>query len=243
MIVIIPARHASSRLPGKPLADIHGQPLIQHVYRCATASSADRVVIATDDQRIVDAAATFGAEAVMTREDHASGTDRIAEVVELLQLPDDEIVINVQGDEPMMPAALIDQVANTLSTHARAGMATAMHALDSAEEMHDPNVVKVVTDKDGYAIYFSRAPIPYRRDELGQAHDGAYRHVGIYGYRAAFIKQYALWPACDLEQIERLEQLRVLWNGERIAVCDACELPGPGVDTADDLQRVIALMK
>lgn len=243
MIVVIPARYASSRLPGKPLASIHGKPLVQHVYDCASASSATKVVIATDDQRIVAAAESFGANAVMTRADHASGTDRIAEVVQLLHLPDDEIVINVQGDEPMMPAALIDQVAETLSSHSKAGMSTAMHALDSTEDMHDPNIVKVVTDKNGYATYFSRAPIPYPRDQAGQACHGAYRHIGIYGYRAAFIKQYAAWPACDLEQIERLEQLRVLWNGERIAVCDACELPGPGVDTVDDLQRVIELMK
>jgi 3-deoxy-manno-octulosonate cytidylyltransferase (CMP-KDO synthetase) len=243
MIVVIPARYASSRLPGKPLADIHGKPLVQHVYDCASASSANKVVIATDDQRVIDAAESFGANVVMTRADHASGTDRIAEVVELLQLSDDEIVINVQGDEPMMPAALIDQVAGTLSSHSKAGMSTAMHALDCIDDMHDPNIVKVVSDSDGYAIYFSRSPIPYPRDQAGQAFNGAYRHIGIYGYRAAFIKQYAAWPACDLEQIERLEQLRVLWNGERIAVCDACELPGPGVDTADDLQRVIELMK
>lgn len=243
MIVVIPARYASSRLPGKPLADIGGKPLVQHVYECAKKSAADRVIVATDDQRISDACKSFDAEAIMTRDDHASGTDRIAEVVQKLSLSDDEVVVNVQGDEPMMPAALINQVADTLANHELAQMATASHAIDTVDEVLDANVVKVVTDQNGYAIYFSRAPIPWHRDAGGKGCQGTYRHIGIYAYRAGFIKRYAQWPECELEKIERLEQLRVMWHGERIAVCDACVLPGPGVDTAEDLQRVIKMMK
>lgn len=243
MIVVIPARYASTRLPGKPLADINGKPLIQHVYECAVGSNANRVVIATDDQRIVDIATLFGAEVILTRDDHASGTDRIAEVAEKLDLDNNEIVVNVQGDEPMMPPALINQVAETLSVHDRAVMATATHAIESIDEEMNPNVVKVVVDSEGYAIYFSRAPIPYHRDENGHGIRASHRHIGIYAYRAGFIKRYAAWPECELEKIERLEQLRVLWHGERIAVCSACELPGPGVDTQADLLRVTELMK
>ncbi len=243
MIVVIPARYSSARLPGKPLADINGKPLVQHVYECAQRSDARRVLVATDDRRIIDACDSFAAEAIMTRDDHASGTDRIAEVVQKLSPDDDEIVVNVQGDEPMMPAALINQVADTLANHSLAEMATASHAIDSVEEVLDANVVKVVIDQDGYAIYFSRAPIPWHRDAAGKGCQGTRRHIGIYAYRAGFIKQYAQWPECELEKIERLEQLRVLWHGQRIAVCDACELPGPGVDTAEDLQRVIGMMK
>lgn len=242
MIVVIPARYASTRLPGKPLADIHGKPLVQHVYEAVQQSSASRVVIATDDARIVEAARSFDAEVLMTRADHQSGTDRIAEVIQTLQLPDDEVVVNVQGDEPMMPAALVNQVGALLEQDTLAPMATACHGIDAVDELLDPNIVKVVTDRHGYALYLSRAPIPYNRALAGQSTEGCYRHIGIYAYRAGFVSRYAAWPACPLELLESLEQLRVLWHGQRIITCVANELPGPGVDTPQDLERVRVLM-
>ncbi|GAA4896436.1 3-deoxy-manno-octulosonate cytidylyltransferase [Ferrimonas pelagia] len=238
-VVVIPARFGSTRLPGKPLADIAGKPMIQHVAERALASGADRVVIATDDSRVAEALpASF--EVVMTSADHQSGTERLAEVVELLSLSDDTIVVNVQGDEPLIPPANIRQVAENLA-QSPAGMSTLGVAITDAEEMHNPNAVKVVCDKDGHALYFSRAAIPWDRDgfaaQLGVA-PGALRHVGIYGYRAGFIRRYVSWPVSPLETIECLEQLRVLYQGEKIHVAEAHETPEAGVDTPDDLERV-----
>jgi 3-deoxy-manno-octulosonate cytidylyltransferase (CMP-KDO synthetase) len=243
MHIIIPARYASTRLPGKPLADIAGQPLIQHVHARALEAGAQSVVIATDDERIRTAAEGFGARVCMTRADHASGTDRLAEVIAQLAIGEREIVVNLQGDEPMMPAALIRQVAATLESHADAVVATACHPINDWSEFNNPNVVKVAFARDGYALYFSRAPIPWPRDAMAAGASyptRAYRHIGLYAYRAGFVRRYAGWPACELEQLEQLEQLRVLWHGERIAVCVAEAMPGAGVDTPDDLERVRA---
>jgi 3-deoxy-manno-octulosonate cytidylyltransferase (CMP-KDO synthetase) len=240
MYVIIPARFASSRLPGKPLRDICGKPLIRHVYERALASAATRIVIATDDARIGEVASAFGAEVCMTSAKHNSGTERIAEVVQKLAIPEDTIIVNLQGDEPLMPPALVRAVANTLATHTQAAMATAMHAITDEAMMANPNVVKVVCDCDSFALYFSRAPIPWRAEhgERASQHVAAFRHIGLYAYRAGFVTRYAAWPPSPLEAIERLEQLRVLWNGERIVMCQSSELPAAGVDTLEDLERV-----
>lgn len=241
MHIIIPARYASTRLPGKPLLDIAGKPMIVRVVECAQASGAERVVVATDDARIYDAVMTFGAEAVMTRADHPSGTDRLAEALDKLRLKDDAIVVNLQGDEPLMPPRLVRAVAELLAARPAAMMATACHAIASREEFLNPNVVKVVTDHEGCALYFSRAPIPWPRDVmLGQSTMPlkAFRHIGLYAYRAGFVARYAGWPACPLESTESLEQLRVLWHGKKIAVLEAEEAPAAGVDTPEDLERV-----
>ncbi|WP_028116635.1 3-deoxy-manno-octulosonate cytidylyltransferase [Ferrimonas senticii] len=242
-VVVIPARYASTRLPGKPLADIAGKPMVVHVAERALQSGADRVVVATDDQRVMDALDGL-CDVVMTSPDHQSGTERLAEVVQLLQLSDDTIVVNVQGDEPLIPAANIRQVADNLNG-SQARMSTLAVAIDDSEEMHNPNAVKVVCDGNGYALYFSRAAIPWDRD--GFANDlgvsaGALRHVGIYGYRAGFIRDYVSWPVSPLEQIEALEQLRVLYQGEKIHVAVANEAPPAGVDTPEDLARVRAVL-
>ncbi|HMB73298.1 MAG TPA: 3-deoxy-manno-octulosonate cytidylyltransferase, partial [Gammaproteobacteria bacterium] len=215
-IVVIPARYESSRLPGKPLAEIAGRPMVMHVYDRARRSGAQRVLLATDDERIADAAAALGAEVVMTDAEHASGTDRIAEDAQRLELPDTRIVVNVQGDEPLIPAELIAQVARLLATHAQADVATLTTPLRSGESPSDPNVVKVVTDRSGMALYFSRAAIPYSRD--GDRGIALQRHVGIYAYRVAALQRLAAAPVCALESAEKLEQLRCLWLGMRIAV-------------------------
>ena len=241
MHIIIPARYASTRLPGKPLADIAGKMLIQRVYDCAVKSGAQDITIATDDERIAAAASRFGARVCMTSGEHRSGTDRLAEVIKKLHISDDEIVVNLQGDEPLMPPTLIRQVADALASHADAAVATACHVIADKSELINPNVVKVVFDAKGYALYFSRAAIPWPREMMTGNNDKsirAYRHIGLYAYRAGFVSRYAAWPACLLEQVEQLEQLRVLWHGERIAVCESKELPGPGVDTQEDLDRV-----
>lgn len=246
MIVVIPARYASTRLPGKPLLDIAGQPMVVRVMERARQSGAERIVVATDDARIYDTVLAFGAEAVMTRADHPSGTDRLAETIALLGLPDDAIVMNVQGDEPLMPPALIRQVADALVIHPSASMATACHVITRREDFTNPNIVKVVTDQEGMALYFSRAPIPWPRDamqEKSTAPVKALRHIGIYAYRAGFVTRYAQWPACPLEQTESLEQLRALWQGEKIAVVEADEAPTAGVDTPEDLERVRQIFK
>ncbi|MHB8346212.1 MAG: 3-deoxy-manno-octulosonate cytidylyltransferase [Acidiferrobacterales bacterium] len=243
MIVIIPARFASTRLPGKPLADIGGKPMIERVYASARASGARRVVVATDDARISATVRGFGGEACMTAADHRSGTDRIAEAIAILGIDPDEIVVNLQGDEPLVPPALIRQVADTLLAHPQASMATACHAIHDRRVFLDPNVVKLVIDRSGFALYFSRAPIPWLRDETAGAGEfpvDALRHIGIYAYRAEFVSRYADWSPCPPERIESLEQLRVLWNGERIAVCETPDAPAGGVDTAEDLERVRA---
>jgi 3-deoxy-manno-octulosonate cytidylyltransferase (CMP-KDO synthetase) len=243
MYVIIPARYESTRLPGKALADIHGKPLIQWVYELACQSRARHVLIATDDERIREAAQGFGADVCMTAGSHQSGTDRIAEVVRTRAIADEELIVNLQGDEPLMPPKLIDQVADALLSHERAVMATAAHSIREEEDYLDPNVVKVVTDAEGYALYFSRAAIPWHRDAMSAGAPPAtpgLRHIGLYVSGARFIRTYTAWPPCPLERAEALEQLRVLWHGERIAVCEAEEEPGPGVDTPADLERVRA---
>ncbi|MCB1924727.1 MAG: 3-deoxy-manno-octulosonate cytidylyltransferase [Gammaproteobacteria bacterium] len=247
--VVIPARYASQRLPGKPLLDIAGKPMIQHVYERACESGAGDVVIATDDDRIRATAAGFGGQVCMTSAEHSSGTDRIAEVVTQLGWPDDTLIVNLQGDEPLMPPVLLSQVAVTLEEHTDAGMATLAVPLDSTQQLFDPNCVKVVTDHAGYALYFSRATIPWKRDMFKRDAtaesawlEGIHRHLGIYAYRAGFLTRYASLPVSPIERMEALEQLRVLWNGGRIAVDIAQHVPPAGVDTAEDLARVSAVL-
>lgn len=235
--VLIPARYAASRLPGKPLVDILGKPLIQWVHTAAKASAARRVVVATDDERILRAVSSFGGEVCMTRSDHRSGSDRVAEAAEHLGLAADRIVVNVQGDEPLIPGRMIDEVARVLAADAEVVMSTACHAVESEDELRDPNVVKVVRDARGRALYFSRAPIPWPRDGFNAAPGRALRHVGIYGYRAGFLKAYTGWPQGELERVEQLEQLRVLERGVPIAVYESPDPPGPGIDTPEDLAR------
>ncbi len=232
--VLIPARYGSSRLPGKPLIEIKGKPLIQYVYECAVSSSAVRVIVTTEDERIADAVRDFGGEVYVTRVEHVTGSDRIAEAVAALGLANDRIVVNVQGDEPQIPGSLIDDVAQTLVDHPQSVMSTACHPIIAGNDQNDPNAVKVVTDADGLALYFSRAPIPWSRE--GQT-VRAQRHIGIYGYRVGLLKAFAQWERSDLERIEQLEQLRVLHHGGRISVYRAVTAPGIGVDTREDLVK------
>jgi 3-deoxy-manno-octulosonate cytidylyltransferase (CMP-KDO synthetase) len=243
--VVIPARYASTRLPGKPLADIAGRPMIWHVAQQALRAGAASVTVAADDERIC-AALEGVVETVMTRASHRSGTERLAEIVDIKAWGDDALIVNVQGDEPMMPSSLIREVALTLTARVDAQMATLAHALHDPAEFHDPNVVKVVTDAQGLALYFSRAPVPWPRDAAGAVRFPAgyapLRHIGLYAYRAGFLRAYSDLPDSPLETIEMLEQLRVLWHGYRIAVGMVAELPSPGVDTPEDLARVRALM-
>lgn len=247
--VVIPARYASTRLPGKPLRELLGKPMLQHVWDAAQQCSADQIVIATDDERIENAAKNFGAEVCMTASTHASGTDRLGEVVAALGWSEDTIVVNVQGDEPLMPPGLIDQVATGLADNREASIATAATPLVATGEFFDPNVVKVVTDKAGYALYFSRAPIPWDRDVLMGDVKALpigivpLRHIGIYAYRVSYLSRYASMRTCPLEQAEQLEQLRAIWYGERIHVAEAAQRPGPGVDTEDDLLIAEELLK
>jgi 3-deoxy-manno-octulosonate cytidylyltransferase (CMP-KDO synthetase) len=235
-IAVIPVRYASARLPGKPLADIGGRPMVEWVHERAAASGASRVIVATDDERIAEACARFDAHVELTAAHHASGTDRIAEVAHRAGWSDEQIVVNVQGDEPLVPPALIAQTAELLAARAEAAIATLTTPLAAAEEWRDPNVAKVVTDRDGWALYFSRAPIPHVRD--GGVPVMAQRHIGLYAYRAGSLKKLAATPPCQLEEAERLEQLRALWLGMRIAVAEAYEPPPRGVDTEDDLAAV-----
>jgi 3-deoxy-manno-octulosonate cytidylyltransferase (CMP-KDO synthetase) len=246
--VLIPARYASTRLPGKALADIGGKPMVVRVAERARASGAGAVWIATDDERIRAAAQANGCDALLTRADHASGTDRLAEAVAQLGLGDDELVVNVQGDEPLIQPELIGRLAHALAQRTAASIATACVPIGDAAEMFDPNVVKVVTDHAGYALYFSRGPIPYARDAFGRgvtnelpAGYPAYRHLGIYAYRAGFLRAFAALASAAIEQVEALEQLRALWHGHRIAVIVAESSPAPGVDTPEDLERARAL--
>jgi len=247
-VVVIPARYSSTRLPGKPLQDIVGKPMIQHVWEQARKSAASRVVVATDDARIVTACQAFGAEVLLTRADHNSGTDRLAEVASQLGLASDAIVVNVQGDEPLIPPAIIDQVAANLAAHPEAGIATLGEPLHDAGQLFNPNVVKLVADAQGLALTFSRAPLPWARDafavDRGQLPPGVpfRRHIGIYAYRAGFLHDFVAWGPCWLEDTECLEQLRALWHGVRIHVGDALEAPPAGVDTPEDLQRVRQLL-
>ncbi len=246
--VIIPARHASTRLPGKPLLDIGGKPMLQHVCERAGESAASSVVVATDYPGIADAIKKFGGEFCMTAEHHRSGTERLAEAVKLMGLGDDEIVVNLQGDEPLIPPALLDQVAGLLEDDHEVEMATLCTRIHSTAELFDPNVVKVVMDAQGNALYFSRAPIPWDRDAFASSTEelpddvAHYRHLGIYAYRAGFLQHYVKLAPCELEHRESLEQLRVLCHGGRIRVAEAVELPGPGVDTEEDLQHVRVLV-
>jgi 3-deoxy-manno-octulosonate cytidylyltransferase (CMP-KDO synthetase) len=241
--VVIPARYASTRLPGKPLLMLAGKPMLQYVYERALESGAGDVIVATDDERIMQAAKSFGAAVCMTATTHNSGTERLAEVATTLGWKDDDILVNVQGDEPLIPATLIRQVAEGLARHDVAPVATLAYPIHSAEEEADSHIVKVVIDKEGYALYFSRAPIPYHRDEstIGMVGE-ALRHIGLYAYRAGFLKHYAELEASPLESVEKLEQLRVLWHGMKIHVGIAADMPGHGVDTLEDLRRVDELL-
>ncbi|RJT47435.1 3-deoxy-manno-octulosonate cytidylyltransferase [Rahnella woolbedingensis] len=244
-IAIIPARFGSSRLPGKPLADINGKPMVVHVMERALESGAKRVIVATDHPDVAKAVEAAGGEVCLTRPDHESGTERLAEVIELCQFADDEIIVNVQGDEPLIPPVIIRQVADNLAK-SEAGMATLAVPIETAEEAFNPNAVKVVRDARGYALYFSRATIPWERERFAVSKetvgDTFLRHIGIYAYRAGFIRQYVKWEPSQLEHIELLEQLRVLWYGEKIHVDVAKAIPSVGVDTAEDLERVRAIL-
>lgn len=244
-IAIIPARYGSSRLPGKPLADINGKPMVVHVMERALESGAKRVIVATDHPDVVKAVEAAGGEVCLTRPGHQSGTERLAEVIELCQFADDEIIVNVQGDEPLIPPVIVRQVAENLA-NSEAGMATLAVPIESAEEAFNPNAVKVVRDARGYAMYFSRAAIPWERERFAVSKDTIgdtfLRHIGIYAYRAGFIRQYVKWEPSKLEHIELLEQLRVLWYGEKIHVDVAKAIPSVGVDTPEDLERVRAIL-
>ncbi len=242
--VVIPARYASTRLPGKPLADIAGQPMIVRVAAAARGARTDGVWVATDDERIAAAVRQHGFDAVMTRTDHASGTDRIAEVADQLGWNDEDIVVNVQGDEPLLDPALIEAVATALHGNPDAAMATAAHPLSVAADMFNPNVVKVVCDVRGRALYFSRAPIPWDRDRFVETRDElpadlpAQRHIGLYAYRVSFLRRFGRLAVSPLERCESLEQLRALWHGYPIQVVTVDHPPAPGVDTPEDLERV-----
>jgi 3-deoxy-manno-octulosonate cytidylyltransferase (CMP-KDO synthetase) len=246
--VLIPARLASTRLPNKPLADIAGLPMIVRVAQRAAMSNAQRVVVAADDASIVQACTKHAVEAVLTRVDHASGSDRLAEACEQLGLDDSDAVVNVQGDEPLMDPALIDAVATMLDSHPSASMSTAAHPIDNVADLANTNVVKVVLDAQGMALYFSRATIPWSRDAFANGIRAIpplapLRHVGIYGYRASFLRAFPRMQQAPIETAEALEQLRALWHGHRIAVHVARSAPGVGVDTPEDLERVRALFR
>lgn len=245
--IVIPARHGSSRLPGKPLLLLAGKPLLQHVHERALRAHASETLVATDDERIAQLARAFGARVVMTADHHPSGTDRIAEVARREGWAPGDIVVNLQGDEPLMPAALLDQVAQLLAGDAEAAIATLSAPIQSDEAFRDRNVVKVVCDAAGRALYFSRAPIPWPRDAAADAARpriaGAQRHVGIYAYRVSALARLAGAAPTPLEQVERLEQLRALENGLRIRVAEAVESPGPDVNTPEDLARVSKLLQ
>lgn len=248
--VVIPARYASTRLPAKPLKGIAGKPMIQHVYERACESNAHQVIIATDDVRIETVAKSFGAQVCMTSASHTSGTDRLQEVVASLGLADDEIVVNVQGDEPLIPAQVINQVAENLAAMPNASMATLSEPIHSLADFRNPNIVKVVADIDGRALYFSRAPIPWPRDHFAQTtinnlpeNFPAQRHIGIYAYRVGLLHKFVSWSPAPLEKIESLEQLRVMWNGQVIHIAEAVVAVPGGVDTEEDLQRIKSLLE
>jgi 3-deoxy-manno-octulosonate cytidylyltransferase (CMP-KDO synthetase) len=251
-IAVIPARYQSTRLPAKPLADILGKTMIERVANQALLSGAKQVIVATDDQRIVDALQNVqNIDVCLTSPDHESGTDRLAEVCAIYQFPDDEIIVNVQGDEPLIPPVVIEQVANNLFTNQQASVATLSAPITDQDDAFNVNAVKVVTDKNNLALYFSRATTPWDRDNFTPQNQQAkqvnlahlQRHIGIYAYRVSFLKQYAELSVSPLEVIEKLEQLRVLWHGFKIHVDVACEIPPAGVDTAADLQRVIDVLE
>lgn len=240
--IVIPARYASARLPGKPLLKIAGKPMLEHVFARAMQSGADKVVVATDDFMVRDACKQFSAPVAMTSRKHESGTDRIAEAVKELGWSDDDIVVNLQGDEPLMPSAILRQAAGMLESDVQADVATLCTAITDAAEMQNPNIVKVVFDKTSYALYFSRAPIPWDRDESTEGIKGAYRHIGLYAYRVKVLRQLAASPPCEFEELEKLEQLRALWLGIKIKVGIAAEIPGRGVDTQEDFDYVAQII-
>lgn len=242
--VIVPARYQSSRFPGKPLVKIHGKAMVQHVCERAAEAKASRIIVATDDLRIAEVVKGFGGEVCMTRANHQSGTERLAEVAERLSFNDNEVIVNVQGDEPFIPATNIRQVATNLATRDDCMMSTLATRIDESIDVDNPNAVKVVTDHLGKALYFSRAPIPFDRDgrnvnDLSTSLDVMWRHIGIYAYRAGYIRQYVAYEASPLEKIEQLEQLRALWYGDSIHVALANEAPPVGIDTPEDLQRLL----
>lgn len=246
--VVIPARFASTRLPGKPLALIHGKTMIEHVYHRAAKSAADNVVVATDDVRIADVVKGFGGKVCMTLKEHNSGTDRLQEVAHKLGLNDNDIVVNVQGDEPLIPAEVINQVANNLARYQQASVATLCEPLSSTDDFQNPNAVKVVRDDQNFALYFSRSPIPFPRDTDIKAMDlkqlnFVRRHIGLYAYKVSLLNRFVRWPQVALERIESLEQLRVLAYGEKIHVDDAKVKVPAGVDTQEDLDRVCAILE
>ena len=246
--IVIPARFASSRLPGKPLRDICGKPMITRVIEQAQKSDAEEVIVATDSQEIADAIAKLDVRVCMTHENHQSGTERLSEVIEQLGFDDEQILINLQGDEPMMPPVCLNQVGQALEQDADVKMATLCTPLTDIEELFDPHAVKVVRDINDFALYFTRAAVPWSRDCFNEAprempqNQDYQRHIGLYGYRAGFIKQYLEWESSNIEKTESLEQLRVLYYGERIKVITAEIPPGPGVDTVEDLNRVCELI-
>jgi len=232
--IVIPARYASSRLPGKSLLDIKGKPLIQHVFETASNTQAKNITIATDNDEIANIAESFGASVVMTSEKHQSGTDRIAEVIKKLEIDDDEIIVNLQGDEYGLPVSLVDQVASDLFNHPDKHIATLCEAITTIDDYTNPNIVKVVFDKNNTALYFSRSPIP--ADRTGGLPEEVYRHIGLYAYRAGYLQEFTQLLSCALERAESLEQLRVLHNGGKIHVEIAVDEAGLGIDTMEDLE-------
>lgn len=242
--IVIPARYGSSRLPGKPLLEIAGKPMVQHVLEKAWATRADDVVVATDDQRIVDVVKSLNGKVFMTSANHQSGTERIAEIAALCAWPDDAIIVNLQGDEPLIPAAYIENLATALAENPTTGIATLAAQITHIDELFNPNAVKVVLNQLGYALYFSRATIPWDRDLFTRTQTEFskimphYRHIGMYAYRVGFLKRYCQWQSSPLEQIEALEQLRILWNGEPVLVKIVQNTPPAGIDTPEDLIRV-----
>ncbi|MCX4029425.1 3-deoxy-manno-octulosonate cytidylyltransferase [Endozoicomonas sp. SM1973] len=248
--VVIPARYASTRLPGKPLLLIGDKPMIQHVYQQALQSQAARVVVATDHQGIAEVVQSFGGEVCLTAANHPSGTDRVEEVARKLALADDEVVVNIQGDEPLIPPSVINQVAGLLGSQLECEMATLIESITEVDDLFNQNVVKVVLNAQGEASYFSRAPIPWSREQFNLAQlptqlpsGPFYRHIGIYGYRVGLLHRYVNWPVAPTEQLECLEQLRALWQGVKIAVAQAVEVPPIGVDTEQDLAKVRLLVE
>ncbi|AHK78891.1 3-deoxy-manno-octulosonate cytidylyltransferase [Ectothiorhodospira haloalkaliphila] len=240
--VVIPARYASTRLPGKPLVVLGDKSMVQHVYERALASGADEVVVATDDTRIEEAVKAFGARVCMTSVHHASGSDRIAEVAARMEWGDEDILVNLQGDEPLTPSAIVRQVADNLADHPEAVIATLCTPITRAAQLYDPHTVKVVRDARDFALYFSRAPIPWERDaldmEVSPALQVCQRHIGLYAYRVGYLKRFTRMESCALERIECLEQLRAMYHGARIHVDVALQAPGAGVDTQEDVERV-----
>ena len=249
---MIPARFASTRLPGKPLREICGKPMIAHVIHRAQQSQAAEVIVATDEEQIAAAVADLGVQVCMTHANHQSGTERLSEVIEQLDIDENQILVNLQGDEPMMPAVCLNQVGQALEQDPQVKMATLCTPLTDINELFDPHVVKVVRDKNDFAIYFSRAAIPWYREGFDESPNSKnsklpefqqyQRHIGLYGYRAGFVRQYLSWETSDIEKTESLEQLRVLYHGEKIKVITAETPPGPGVDTIDDLNKVCELL-